>query len=98
MGSFERRTKKGVLVSSFGIAVNLLLSAGKIAVGYLFGLVSVMADGFNNLSDCGSGVVSLVSFYISEKPVRTSQSGISCRNGNGIFDPVFGDRDGAGIH
>ncbi len=68
MGSFERRTKKGVLVSSFGIAVNLLLSAGKIAVGYLFGLVSVMADGFNNLSDCGSGVVSLVSFYISEKP------------------------------
>lgn len=68
MGSLDRRTRAGIFVSSVGIALNLLLSAGKIAVGFLFGLVSVIADGFNNVSDCGSGVVSLVSFYISEKP------------------------------
>ena len=59
---------RGVLTSAVGIACNLLLSAAKITVGFLFGLVSVIADGFNNLSDCGSSVVSLVSFYISEKP------------------------------
>ena len=59
---------RGVLTSAVGIVCNLLLSAAKITVGLLFGLVSVIADGFNNLSDCGSSVVSLVSFYISEKP------------------------------
>lgn len=59
---------RGILTSAVGIACNLLLSAAKITVGLLFGLVSVIADGFNNLSDCGSSVVSLVSFYISEKP------------------------------
>ena len=60
--------QRGILASAIGIACNLLLSAAKITVGFLFGLVSVIADGFNNLSDCGSSVVSLVSFRISEKP------------------------------
>ena len=55
-------------MSAVGIACNLALAAAKLAVGVLFGLVSVIADGFNNLSDCGSGVVSLVSFRISAKP------------------------------
>ena len=56
------------MTSTVGIVCNLLLSAAKITVGILFGLVSVIADGFNNLSDCGSSVVSLVSFYIADKP------------------------------
>ena len=50
------------------MACNFLLAAGKIAAGALTGMVSVTADGFNNLSDCGSGVVSLVSFRVAEKP------------------------------
>lgn len=62
------RTQKGAIVSGVGIACNLALAAAKLAVGILFGLVSVIADGFNNLSDCGSGVVSLVSFRVSAKP------------------------------
>ena len=60
--------RRGILTSAVGIVCNIALAAAKIAVGFLFGLVSVIADGFNNLSDCGSGVVSLVSFRISEKP------------------------------
>ncbi len=64
----SERTRDGILTSLFGVICNLILSAGKIVSGILFGLVSVAADGINNLSDCGSGIVSLVSFFISEKP------------------------------
>lgn len=64
----KQRARDGTAVSCIGIACNILLAASKIAVGLIFGLVSVAADGFNNLSDCGSSTVSLVSFRISEKP------------------------------
>lgn len=62
------RTRLGAITSAVGIFCNIVLAASKITVGLLFGLVSVMADGFNNLSDCGSSVVSLISFFIAEKP------------------------------
>lgn len=62
------QSNKGALTSAIGIVCNVLLAAAKITVGILFGLVSVIADGFNNLSDCGSSVVTLVAFRISEKP------------------------------
>lgn len=57
-----------MLVCLAGVFCNLLLSAGKIAVGVMAGLVSALADGLNNVSDCGSGVVALVSFFIAKKP------------------------------
>lgn len=59
---------KGALTSAIGIACNLLLAAAKITLGLIFGLISVVADGFNNLSDCGSSAVTLVAFRISDKP------------------------------
>lgn len=68
MKKLNDRKNKGILTSAVGIICNLTLAAAKIAIGFLFGLVSVVADGFNNLSDCGSSVVSLVSFHISDKP------------------------------
>lgn len=64
----KARARQGALTSVIGIICNIVLAAAKITVGLLFGLVSVTADGFNNLSDCGSSIVSLVSFYIAEKP------------------------------
>lgn len=64
----KKRAPGGAAASAVGIACNLALAAAKITVGALFGLVSVMADGFNNLSDCGSSVVSLVSFRVADKP------------------------------
>lgn len=62
------RTKSGAITSAIGILCNFALAGVKITIGALFNLVSVMADGFNNLSDCGSSVISLISFYIAEKP------------------------------
>lgn len=58
----------GTLVSVIGIIANILLFAGKFAVGTLFGAVSISADAINNLSDAGSQLISLVSFRISAKP------------------------------
>lgn len=60
--------KKGALISVIGIVCNVLLAVSKITIGLVFGLVSVVADGFNNLGDCGSSAVTLVAFRISQKP------------------------------
>jgi len=62
------RESYGKLSGIVGILLNLLLAVGKIVVGVLFGLISVTADGLNNLTDCGSNVVSLISFKLSNKP------------------------------
>lgn len=64
----SEKKRVGNAVSIVGIVLNFLLAASKIVFGVLFGMVSLTADGANNLSDCGSGVVSLVSFRIAEKP------------------------------
>ena len=69
MESIEKsRDYYGKVASIIGIFVNILLAVGKIVVGLLFGFISVMADGLNNLTDCGSSVVSFVSFKMSSKP------------------------------
>ena len=68
MGTLSFRENKGAAVCAVGIVCNLLLCAGKIAVGLIVGSVAVTADGFNNLSDCGGGVVALVSLFIAGKP------------------------------
>ena len=62
------RAKRGTVASIVGMFLNLLLAGAKIAAGLVFGLVSVLADGINNLSDCGSSGVALVSFRIAAKP------------------------------
>lgn len=62
------RERLGKIASIVGIFANILLAVGKIVVGLLFGFISVMADGLNNLSDCGSSVVSFISFKMSSKP------------------------------
>lgn len=64
----KQRDRIGKIASWVGIAVNICLAAGKMAVGALFGLISVMADGLNNLTDCGSSIISLLSFKLSSKP------------------------------
>lgn len=62
------RENYGKLASVVGMVVNLLLSLSKILVGSLFGVLSVLADGLNNLTDLGSNAVTLISFIISGKP------------------------------
>lgn len=64
----KEREKYGKTGSVVAILCNVVLAAGKIAAGLISGAISVLADGLNNLSDCGSGAVSLVSFRLAAKP------------------------------
>ncbi len=64
----NKRTKLGKRASFIGILINVILACGKMAVGIAFGLLSVLADGLNNLTDCGSSVISVISFKLSSKP------------------------------
>lgn len=63
------RERYGILGSVTGVGLNLLLSFVKILLGFLCGSVSVTADGVNNLSDAGAGLVSLVSVRMAQKPI-----------------------------
>ena len=62
------RQNYGTMTSIVGIIVNILLFAGKFAVGTLFGSMAISADAMNNLSDAGSSLISLISFKLSSKP------------------------------
>ena len=50
-----------------GIVLNIILFAGKYMAGMLSRSVAVMADSFNNLSDAGSSVITLVGFQMAGK-------------------------------
>ena len=63
----QLRTAYGVLCGAVGIALNLLLFAGKFFAGTLSGSIAITADAFNNLSDAGSSVVTLLGFRIAAK-------------------------------
>ena len=59
------RKRYGRLAGGVGIGVNLLLFAVKLLAGLLTGSVAVLADAFNNLSDAGTSIVTLVGFYLA---------------------------------
>lgn len=63
------RSAYGYLCGAVGIMLNVLLFGGKLTAGTLSGSVAVTADAFNNLSDAGSSVISLIGFRLaSQKP------------------------------
>lgn len=62
------RTAYGLLASVVGIFCNVLLFIVKFMVGSFMGSISVMADGFNNLSDAGSSIISFVGVKLASKP------------------------------
>lgn len=62
------REQYGSLSGIVGIICNLLLCAFKITVGALTHSISIVADGFNNLSDMGSSVITILGFKLSNKP------------------------------
>ena len=64
----KQRERYGKIASLIGILANVVLAGAKILVGALFGVLSILADGLNNLSDCGSSAMSLISFKLSNKP------------------------------
>lgn len=58
----------GRLAGASGLAANILLFAAKLAAGLLSGSLAIVADAFNNLSDAGSSIVTLVGFKLSSAP------------------------------
>ena len=61
------RKAYGMLCSIVGILLNILLFAGKYIAGTIAGSIAVTADAFNNLSDAGSSVITLLGFRMASK-------------------------------
>lgn len=61
----EVRKAYGVLCGGTGIALNILLFAGKFLAGFLSNSIAITADAFNNLSDAGSSLITLVGFQMA---------------------------------
>ncbi|MBE6971802.1 MAG: cation transporter [Ruminococcaceae bacterium] len=59
------RRAYGQLCGLVGIGLNVLLFAGKFFAGTLSGSIAITADAFNNLSDAGSSVVTLLGFRLA---------------------------------
>ena len=58
------RKAYGLLCGSIGVALNVVLFAGKLLAGILSGSIAVTADAVNNLSDAGSSAVTLLGFQL----------------------------------
>ena len=63
------RRQYGVLCGGVGIALNILLFFGKFFAGTISGSIAITADAFNNLSDAGSSLVTILGFKLAgQKP------------------------------
>ncbi|MGN1275487.1 MAG: cation diffusion facilitator family transporter, partial [Floccifex sp.] len=62
------RSAVGSLCGWIGICNNIFLFAIKFFIGLLVGSISIQADAINNLTDAGSNIISIISFYFSNKP------------------------------
>ena len=59
------RQAYGQLCGTVGIGLNLLLFVGKLFAGTISGSIAITADAFNNLSDAGSSLVTLLGFRLA---------------------------------
>ena len=63
------RQAYGMLCGIVGIGFNVLLFALKLIAGTLSGSIAITADAFNNLSDAGASIVTLLGFKLAgQKP------------------------------
>lgn len=62
------RNAYGTLGGVIGIIINFLLFLIKFFVGILVGSIAISADAFNNLSDAGSSVITIIGFKMANKP------------------------------
>lgn len=62
------RLAYGRLAGFVGILCNLLLCGLKLLAGVLAGSLAMIADAFNNLSDAGSAIVTLIGFKLAGAP------------------------------
>lgn len=63
------RQAYGMLCGAVGIVLNIFLFLVKFLAGQLSGSIAITADAFNNLSDAGSSIITLVGFRMAgQKP------------------------------
>ena len=63
----KKRSAYGKLCGIVGIVLNLLLFVGKFLAGFISNSIAITADAFNNLSDAGSSLVTLIGFKLAEQ-------------------------------
>ena len=63
----KKRSAYGKLCGTVGIVLNILLFIGKFAAGLISNSIAITADAFNNLSDAGSSLVTLIGFKLAEQ-------------------------------
>ena len=66
--STKVRCRYGQLSGAMGIFLNCVLFIIKLVAGLITSSVGVMADAFNNLSDAGASIITLVGFKMAGKP------------------------------
>ncbi len=64
----QQRQRYATISSIVGVICNMILSVSKMICGILFSSISVLGDGINNLSDCGSSMITFIGFKLSDKP------------------------------
>ncbi|MFA5586498.1 MAG: cation diffusion facilitator family transporter [Saccharofermentanales bacterium] len=62
------RKKASLRVAVTGLFMNMILAAGKLVAGSISGSIAIWADGWNNLSDSLTSVVTIVSISLVAKP------------------------------
>lgn len=61
------RERYSVLSGALGILCNALLFIVKIVIGVVMNSIAILSDAFNNLSDMGSSLISIISAKLSNK-------------------------------
>ncbi len=62
------REKFGTLSSVAGMICNLILFCSKFLIGIISGSIAITADAFNNLSDLGSCLISMLGMKLAARP------------------------------
>ncbi len=62
------RQAYGMLCGAVGIFLNLCLFTGKFLAGTFSNSIAITADAFNNLSDAGSSIITLIGFKMAGHP------------------------------
>lgn len=64
----NERYRKSLWYCFIGMIVNLFLGGSKIFIGYESGFLSIVGDGFNNITDVGTVVLLAMTIYYATQP------------------------------
>lgn len=62
------RERYGMLSSVVGILCNILIFTSKLIIGTIVHSIAIISDGFNNMSDCASCIVTMFGYKMAAKP------------------------------